>query len=223
MPIVTPGYTFTGTTDPITYTKLNLLAQPTVAAVGPNDVTTTTIANNAVTTAKINDLAVTTAKIDDLGVTTGKLAANAVTLAKVVAAASNNTFLARSTAGAGNYEAVDTTTTGLGFYTGAGGMVTQLTTQATAFTLNTMCGQITTAGDSLTHATVVSAVWTNSKIAATDVVIINHKSGGTIGAYVFNVSCGAGSATLYITNNQTAGSLSEALVLSFVVIKGVTS
>ena len=223
MPTVTPGYTFTGTTDPITYTKLNLLAQPTVAAVGPNDVTTTTIANNAVTTAKINDLAVTTAKIDDLGVTTGKLAANAVTLAKVVAAASNNTFLARSTAGAGNYEAVDTTTTGLGFYTGAGGMVTQLTTKATAFTLNTMCGQITTAGDSLTHATVVSAVWTNSKIAATDVVIINHKSGGTIGAYVFNVSCGAGSATLYITNNQTAGSLSEALVLSFVVIKGVTS
>jgi len=27
---VTPGYNFTGTTDPITYTKLNLLAQPTV-------------------------------------------------------------------------------------------------------------------------------------------------------------------------------------------------
>jgi hypothetical protein len=193
MPIVTPGYTFTGTTDPITYTKLNLLAQPTVAAVGPNDVTTTTIANNA------------------------------VTLAKVVAAASNNTFLARSTAGAGNFEAVDTTTTGLGFYTGAGGTVTQATSKATAFTLNTMCGQITTAADSLGHTTVVSAVWTNSKIAATDVVIINHKSGGTIGAYVFNVSCGAGAATLYITNNQTAGSLSEALVLSFVVIKGVTS
>jgi hypothetical protein len=223
MPTVTPGYTFTGTTDPITYTKLNLLAQPTVAAVGPNDVTTTTIANLAVTTAKINDLAVTTAKIDDLGVTTGKIAANAVTLAKVVAAASNNTFLARSTAGAGNYEAVDTNTTGLGFYTGAGGTVTQATSKATAFTLNNMCGQITTAADSLGHSTVVSAVWTNSKIAATDVVIINHKSGGTIGAYVFNVSCGAGAATLYITNNQTAGSLSEALVLSFVVIKGVTS
>lgn len=28
---VTPGYTFTGPTDPITYTKLNLLGQPTVA------------------------------------------------------------------------------------------------------------------------------------------------------------------------------------------------
>jgi len=223
MPTVTPGYTFTGTTDPITYTKLNLLAQPTVAAVGPDDVTTTTIANLAVTTAKINDLAVTTAKIDDLGVTTGKIAANAVTLAKVVAAASNNTFLARSTAGAGNYEAVNTTTTGLGFYTGAGGMVTQATTKATAFTLNTMCGQITTAADSLSHSTTVSATWTNSKIAATDVVIINHNSGGTVGGYVFNVACNSGSATLYIRNVATAGTLSEALVLNFVVIKGVTS
>ena len=193
MPSVTPGYTFTGTTDPITYTKLNLLAQPTVSAIAANDVTTSTIADNAVTTAKI------------------------------VAAAANNTFLARSTTGAGDYEALVTTTTGLGFYTGAGGMVTQASTKATAFTLNNMCGQITTAADSLAHSTTVSATWTNSKIAATDVVIINHKSGGTIGAYLFNVSCGAGTATLYITNNQTSGTLSEGLVLSFVVIKGVTS
>ena len=196
MPSVTPGYTFTGTTDPITYTKLNLLAQPTVAAIAANDVTTTTIANNA------------------------------VTLAKIVAAAANNTFLARSTTvspGAADYEALDTTTTGLGFYTGAGGTVTQATSKATAFTLDKMCGQITTAADSLTHATVVSATWTNIKFAATDVVIIYHKSGGTIGAYVFNVSCGAGTATLYIRNNQTSGTLSEALVLSFVVIKGVTA
>ena len=193
MPSVTPGYTFTGTTDPITYTKLNLLAQPTVAAIAAGDVTTTTITNNA------------------------------VTLAKIVAAAANNTFLARSTSGAGDYEALVTTTTGLGFYTGAGGTVTQATSKATPFTLDKMCGQITTAADSLTHATVVSAVWTNSKIAATDVVIINHKSGGTVGVYTFNVSCGAGTATLYIRNNQTSGTLSEGLVLSFVVIKGVTA
>ena len=192
MPSVTPGYTFTGTTDPITYTKLNLLAQPTVA-IAANDVTTSTILDGA------------------------------VTLAKIVDAAANNTFLARSTTGAGDYEALVTTTTGLGFYTGAGGLVLQASTKATAFTLNTMCGQITTAADGLAHSTTVSATWTNSKIAATDVVIINHKSGGTIGAYVFNVSCGAGTATLYITNNQTSGTLSDAIVLSFVVIKGVTA
>ena len=196
MPSVTPGYTFTGTTDPITYTKLNLLAQPTVAAIAANDVTTSTIANNA------------------------------VTLAKIVAAAANNTFLARSTSGVGNYEAVDTTTTGLGFYTGAGGTVTQATSKATPFTLDKMCGQITTAADALGAATIVSSTWTNSLIAATDVVIINHKlnasSLGTLGAYTFNVACLAGSATLSIRNN-TAGSLSEALALNFVVIKGVTA
>jgi hypothetical protein len=192
MPSVTPGYTFTGTTDPITYTKLNLLAQPTVAAIAAGEVTTSMLADGA------------------------------VTLAKIVDAAANNTFLARSTSGIGDYEALVTTTTGLGFYTGAGGLVTQASTKATAFMLNTMCGQITTAADGLAHSTTVSATWTNSKIAATDVVIINHKSGGTIGAYVFNVSCGAGTATLYITNNQTSGTLSDAIVLSFVVIKGVT-
>ena len=195
MPSVTPGYTFTGTTDPITYTKLNLLAQPTVAAIAAGDVTTTTITNNA------------------------------VTLAKIVTAGANNTFLARSTSGVGNYEAVDTTTTGLGFYTGAGGTVLQGSGsgKATAFTLDKMCGQITIDDDSLANQTVVSATWSNSKIAATDVVIINHKSGGTVGVYTFNVSCGAGTATLYIRNNQTSGTLSEGLVLSFVVIKGVTA
>ena len=232
MPSVTPGYTFTGTTDPITYTKLNLLAQPTVAAIAANDVTTSTIANDAVTTAKILDRNVTTTKIALLGVTAAELAADAVTtakvlnnnvtLAKIVAAAGNNTFLARSTASAGNYEALDTTTTGLGFYTGAGGTITQATSKATAFTLSKMCGQITMAADALAANTIVSATWTNTLIAATDVVIINHKSGGTLGAYTINVACLAGSATLTIRNN-TAGNLTETLVLNFVVIKGVTS
>ena len=190
MPTVTPGYTFTGTTDPITYTKLNLLAQPTVAAIAANDVTTSTISNNA------------------------------VTLPKIVAAAANNTFLARYTSGAGNYETLVTTTTGLGFYTGAGGTITQATSKATAFTLSKMCGQITLAADALAANTIVSATWTNSLIAATDVVIINHKSVGTIGAYTFNVACGSPTSTLYIRNNS-GSSLSEGIVLSFVVIKGV--
>ena len=192
MPSVTPGYTFTGTTDPITYTKLNLLAQPTVAAIAAGEVTTSMLADGA------------------------------VTLAKIVDAAANNTFLARSTTGAGDYEALVTTTTGLGFYTGAGGTAPAGATKATAFTLSKMCGQITMAADALAANTIVSATWTNSLIAATDVVIINHKSGGTLGAYTINVACLSGTATLTIRNN-TAGSLSEALVLNFVVIKGVTS
>jgi hypothetical protein len=281
MPTVTPGYTFTGTTDPITSTKLNLLSTPSVtignsevvtATISDNAVTTAKIAAlavttakidalavttakidalavttakinalavtsaelaaNAVTTAKINALAVTTAKIDALAVTSAELAANAVTtakvldnnvtLAKIVAAGANNTFLARSTASGGDYEALVTTTTGLGFYTGAGGVVTQGpgSGKGTTFTLDKMCGEITTDGAVLNAATIVSATWNNSLIAATDVVIINHKSGGTMGSYTINVACGAGTATLSIRNN-TAGNLSDTLVLNFVVIKGV--
>lgn len=41
---VTPGYSFTGSTDPITYTKLNLLAQPTVT-LGSGEVVTSMIAS----------------------------------------------------------------------------------------------------------------------------------------------------------------------------------
>jgi len=41
---VTPGYNFTGTTDPITYTKLNLLAQPTVT-IGSGEIVTSMIAS----------------------------------------------------------------------------------------------------------------------------------------------------------------------------------
>ena len=192
MPTVTPGYTFTGPTDPITYSKLNLLAQPTVSAIAANDVTTTTIANNA------------------------------VTLPKIVNASGNNTFMARYSSGSGNYEELVTTTTGLGFYTGAGSTVTQATSKATAFTLNNMCGRITTAADALAANTAVSATWTNSKIAATDVVILNHSSGGTLGSYHYNVACGSGTATLTV-RNISSGSLSEALVFNFVVIKSVTS
>ena len=192
MPTVTPGYTFTGPTDPITYSKLNLLAQPTVSAIAANDVTTTTIANNA------------------------------VTLPKIVNASGNNTFMARYSSGSGNYEELVTTTTGLGFYTGAGGTAPAGATKATAFTLNTLCGRITTAADALAANTAVSATWTNSKIAATDVVILNHSSGGTLGSYHYNVACGSGTATLTI-RNISSGSLSEALVFNFVVIKGVTS
>lgn len=44
MPNVTPGYTFTGTTDPITATKLNLLGQPTVS-IGNDEVTSSMLAS----------------------------------------------------------------------------------------------------------------------------------------------------------------------------------
>ena len=47
---VTPGYTFTGTTDPITYTKLNLVGQPTVT-IGSSEITTSMLASGNTYTA----------------------------------------------------------------------------------------------------------------------------------------------------------------------------
>lgn len=44
---VTAGYTFTGTTDPITYSKLNLLGQPTVA-IGSGEVVPSNMSNSGI-------------------------------------------------------------------------------------------------------------------------------------------------------------------------------
>ncbi len=44
---VTAGYTFTGTTDPITYTKLNLLGQPTVTP-GTGEIVPSMISNSGI-------------------------------------------------------------------------------------------------------------------------------------------------------------------------------
>lgn len=165
---------------------------------------------------------ITATALNLLGQPTVTIGTNEVTLAMMATVASNNILLGRSTTSSGNVQAIDTTTTGLGFYTGAGGVVTQLTSKATAFSLSKMCGQITTAGDILNAGTIVSSTWTNTKIAATDVVVVTHVSGGTLGAYKINVAPGAGTATFTLRNN-TAGNLTETLVINFVVIKGVTS
>jgi hypothetical protein len=97
---------------------------------------------------------------------------------------------------------------------GVGGTVTQATSKSTGVTLNTACGQITMNNAALTAATIVSFVLTDSAFVAGDLVILNHVSGGTLGAYSLNASCANGSVTIYVRNN-TSGSLSEAIVIGF--------
>ena len=112
---------------------------------------------------------------------------------------------------------------GIGYATGAGGTVTQATSKVTAFTLSKLAGTITFAADALAaDTTSAGAVWTNTFIAATDIVLFQHISGGTIGAYDVTCNAAAGSATIYI-RNKTPGSLTEAPVFRFVVIKAVTA
>jgi hypothetical protein len=109
-----------------------------------------------------------------------------------------------------------------GYGAGAGGTVTQATNKSTGVTLNSRCGQITLNAAALAADTTVSFVLTNSSVAAGDVLILNHISGGTTGSYVLNAKSAAGSATIDV-RNITAGSLSEAVVIAFVLIKATTA
>tara|TARA_X000000368_G_scaffold76568_2_gene56956 strand:- start:5462 stop:5884 length:423 start_codon:yes stop_codon:yes gene_type:complete len=109
-----------------------------------------------------------------------------------------------------------------GYITGDGGTVTQASSKSTAVTLNKKCGTVTMNGAALAANAIVSFTLTNSTIAATDVVSLNHSSGGTAGKYVLNAQAAAGSASINVTN-ISAGSLSEAIVIRFAVIKAVTA
>jgi hypothetical protein len=99
------------------------------------------------------------------------------------------------------------------------GSVTQATNKATGVTLNTMTGEITMNNANLAADTTVSFTLTNSNIAAKDHLLLHHQSGGTAGSYLLNAQCAAGSASVNV-RNITGGALAEAIVLSFVLIKG---
>ena len=109
-----------------------------------------------------------------------------------------------------------------GYATGSGGAVVQSSSKATGVTLNKSNGQITMDAASLSAATVVSFTLTNSVIEAGDIIVMNHISGGTLGAYIFNASTAAGSASINVSN-WTSGALAEAIVIRFAVIKVVSA
>ena len=107
-----------------------------------------------------------------------------------------------------------------GYVTGDGGAVTQATSKSTGVTLNKKCGQITLDGSTLNSDTTVSFTLTNTTVAATDIIVLNHVSGGTAGAYLLNAQAGAGSASINV-RNITSSLLSETIVIGFAVIKAV--
>lgn len=111
----------------------------------------------------------------------------------------------------------------VGYSTGTGGAVTQITSKATGVTLNKRCGQITLNNAALSAAAEVSFTLTNSVIAATDVVYVCISSGATAGAYNVQVDAVAAGSCRISVGNMSAGPLSEAIVLNFVVIKAVNA
>jgi hypothetical protein len=108
---------------------------------------------------------------------------------------------------------------GIGYATGAGGTVTQATSRTTGVTINKVSGAITmfsAAGS----ATAASFTVTNSAVAATDVIHLSQKSGTNL--YNFLVTTVA-AGSFNITFFTTGGTATDAPVINFVVIKGVTS
>ncbi len=132
-------------------------------------------------------------------------------------------LLARPVSGASSILSTSPTA-GIGYSSGAGGTVAQGSGsgKATTVVLNTVCGTITMDGATLNADTSVAFTFTNSAIANTDCVKVQHNSVGTLGAYNCCVTPGSGTATVTV-RNVTPGNLSEAIVLRFVVVKAVTA
>lgn len=108
-------------------------------------------------------------------------------------------------------------------YSSGGGTVTQASNKTTAVTLNAKSGAITMNNAALADDATAAFTLTNSFIAATDVLIVNVASVGTAGGYQLTVGAvAAGSCSISVIN-VSGGALSQAIVLNFVVIKGVTS
>jgi hypothetical protein len=123
--------------------------------------------------------------------------------------------------GAWVYAGVITTDSGfIGYGTGSGGTVTQATSKTTGVTLNKPTGAVTLNSEALAAGAVVSFTLTNNKISSADVPSVAIKDGSTAGAYTMTVDAVATGSCRVSLRNQSAGSLSEAVVLSFALVKG---
>jgi hypothetical protein len=118
-----------------------------------------------------------------------------------------------------------TSAAGLGYGTGSGGTVTQATDKSTSVTLNKPTGQITMNNAALLPTATAFFPVSNSLITASDTVIVSQNTTGVtnVANYstrIYYVSAGAFGIAI---TNISAGSLSEACVLNFTIIKGATA
>ena len=112
-----------------------------------------------------------------------------------------------------------TSPAGLGYGTGAGGSVPQLTSRTTGVTLSKPSGAITMFSAAGT-ATAATFTVTNTLVAATDTIILNQKSGTNL--YVLLVTAVA-AGSFNVTFYTTGGTATDAPVINFSLIKGVTA
>lgn len=106
-----------------------------------------------------------------------------------------------------------------GYTADAQGTVTQLTSKATAVTLNKSAGRITMDAASLATATNATFTLNNSLISVNDTVILTISGGqATPGSYnVFANALSAGAVSITL-RNISGGPLAEAIVINFALI-----
>ena len=116
-------------------------------------------------------------------------------------------------------------TSGIGYTSGAGGSVTQATSKTTGVTLTKVTGRVIMNNSALTTGASASFTLTNSAIGSVDIVGVSVIGGfatsGTYTAQVLNTGTPGspgGSVTIRVTN-ISGGTLSEAVVIGFAVIK----
>ena len=108
----------------------------------------------------------------------------------------------------------------VGYGTGAGGSATQSGNKSAGVTINKPSGEITMASTNLAADTTVSFTLTNSTIANHDVMVLNVVSGAaTPASYNLDAACNTGNAVISV-RNITGGTLGEAIVIRYAVIKG---
>ena len=111
----------------------------------------------------------------------------------------------------------------VGYAAGEGGAVTQQTSKTTGVTLNKLCGQITMNAAALAAGAEVAFTVTNSTVAAADIPVVCVQSVGTPGAYLVGVGAVANGSFSITVSNASAGSLSQAIVLNFLIIKSAAT
>jgi hypothetical protein len=111
------------------------------------------------------------------------------------------------------------------WHTGAGSTKTQAagSGKATAVTLDFDTGQITMNNAALAAGANVTFTFNNATIQAGDQLVVTHNSGGTAFAYFVRARVTAAGTASINVKNDTAGSLSEAIVLRYTRIPGATA
>jgi hypothetical protein len=106
-----------------------------------------------------------------------------------------------------------------GYTADAQGTVTQLTSKATAVTLNKSAGRITMDAASLATATNATFTLNNSLLSVNDTIILTISGGqATPGSYnAFANALGAGTVSITL-RNISGGPLAEAIVINFAII-----